>query len=688
MGSIRFLIALFVVLGVFTPPPRVCGNAELGALLQLKASLDPEGKYLSSWTEHGDPCSGTFEGVACNEKSKVANVSLQGKGLSGRLSPAVAELRCLSGLYLHYNNLSGKIPKEIGALTGLTDLYLNVNNLSGGIPREIGNMTSLQVLQLCCNQLNGSIPTQMGSLKRLSVLALQYNRISGQIPASLGNLGMLKRLDLGFNKFFGTIPAKLASIPSLELLDIRNNSLSGVVSPAFKRLNEGFKSANNSGLCGVGFSTLRICTSFDTDRVNDDGLPLGPNLNKTVVTAPPNANPESVDINTHCNQNNCKKSTKFPQAAVIAGVIALIVTLAGGVFLALVRNRRKKQKIGNTCDPSDGQLSTDQAKEFYRRSPSPLVSLEYSNAWDPLADGQNGLGFSFSQEYLKSYWFNMEDVESATQYFSEVNLLGKSKFSSVYKGVLRDGSLVAVKSINVTSCKSEEAEFVKGLHLVFSLTHENLVKLKGFCCSRGRGECFLIYDFAPNGNLSQYLDVIDGKNQVLDWSKRVSVLNGIAKGIGYLHGSEENKPAMIHQNISVEKVLLDKQFKPLISDSGLPKLLADDIVFSTLKTSAAMGYLAPEYITTGRFTEKSDVYAFGVIVLQVISGNLQLNTSMRLAAESCRYEEFVDTNLKGQFSEPEAAALGKLGLVCTHEHPDQRPTMQTVIQELSNLTAS
>lgn len=168
----------------------------------------------------------------------------------------------------------------------------------------------------------------------------------------------------------------------------------------------------------------------------------------------------------------------------------------------------------------------------------------------------------------------------------------------------------------------------------------------------------------------------------------IGVLVLLQTGIGYLHSSEENKTAIIHQNISVEKVLIDQQFKPLISDSGLPKLLADDIVFSTLKTSAAMGYLAPEYITTGRFTEKSDVYAFGVIVLQVISGNLQLNTSMKLAAESSRYEEFVDTNLKGQFSEPEAAALGKLGLISTHELPDQRPTMQTVIQELSNLTAS
>ncbi|XP_048429789.1 leucine-rich repeat protein 2-like [Pyrus x bretschneideri] len=162
MGLIHFLVSRFILLVCSTPPP-VCGNAELGALMELKASLDPEGRVLKSWTKEGDPCSGSFEGVACNEHRKVANVSLVGKGLSGRVSPAVAELKCLSGLYLHYNSLSGEIPKEISYLTELTDLYLNVNNLTGGIPSEIGNMTSLQVIQLCCNQLTGNIPTQMRS---------------------------------------------------------------------------------------------------------------------------------------------------------------------------------------------------------------------------------------------------------------------------------------------------------------------------------------------------------------------------------------------------------------------------------------------------------------------------------------------------------------------------------------------
>lgn len=114
--------------------------------MEIKASLDPSNKQLSSWTADGDPCGGAFEGVACNEHRKVANISLQGKGLAGKVPPAVAELKCLSGLYLHYNSLSGEIPREIANLTELTDLYLNVNNLTGTIPPQIGTMASLQGL--------------------------------------------------------------------------------------------------------------------------------------------------------------------------------------------------------------------------------------------------------------------------------------------------------------------------------------------------------------------------------------------------------------------------------------------------------------------------------------------------------------------------------------------------------------
>lgn len=110
----------------------------------MKSLLDPQSLYLSSWTVNGNPCGGSFEGIGCNEAGQVANISLQGKGLTGKLSPAIAGLKHLIGIYLHYNSLHGEIPREISNLTELSDLYLNVNNLSGVIPPEIGNMSNLQ----------------------------------------------------------------------------------------------------------------------------------------------------------------------------------------------------------------------------------------------------------------------------------------------------------------------------------------------------------------------------------------------------------------------------------------------------------------------------------------------------------------------------------------------------------------
>ncbi|GMJ00378.1 hypothetical protein like AT4G22730 [Hibiscus trionum] len=685
MGVLWFLFFL-VLLFTLDVPWCVHGNTELRALMELKASLDPTNKVLGSWKSDGDPCSGSFVGVACNEHRKVANISLQGKGLSGELSPAIARLKCLSGLYLHYNSLSGQIPEELSQLQELTDLYLNVNDLSGNIPPEIGNMAGLQVLQLCCNQLTGNIPTDFGSLKRLSVLALQYNSLDGKIPASLGKLRMLRRLDLSFNRLSDTIPPTLTDIPHLEILDIRNNTLSGIVPSGLKRLKGGFQSDNNPGLCGTGFPTLRSCGPFDSMNINQL-KPFTPHLNDTAPG--PGVTLNASNIQGHCNRTHCQHRSRFPEIPVISGVtvVTFIFMVAG--FLAFVRCRRRKQKIGNTSGPSEGSVSTDQAKEFQRNgsvSVSPLINLEYSYGWDPLGGGWKGIGFS--QENLNKFMFNLEEVESATRCFSESNILGKTNFSCVYKGILKDRSPVAIRSINVTRCKSEEAEFIKGLYLLTSLRHENLVKLRGFCFSRGRGECFLIYDFASKGNLSKYLDLEDGIEPILDWSTRISIINGIAKGMEYLHKSEANKPPIVHRNISVEKVLIDQQFNPLIADSGLHKILADDIVYSTLKVSAAMGYLAPEYITTGRFTEKTDVFAFGVIILQILSGKIQLTSAIRSGAESSRFEDFVDKNLRGEFSESMAAKLGKIALNCTLEEPDDRPTMETIIKELNDCSVS
>ncbi|PIN25772.1 Serine/threonine protein kinase [Handroanthus impetiginosus] len=668
---IFFLLLPFLHFTVSQPSKP--NTTPLSLLMTIKSSLDPQNLVLTSWSENAtDLCDGSFEGLACNEHGQAVNISLQGRGLSGKIPPEIGQLKSLTGLYLHFNNLHGFVPKELANLTELSDLYLNVNNLSGDIPPGIAHMSNLQVLQLCYNKLTGNIPTQLGSLKKLNVLALQSNQLTGAIPANLGELMMLTRLDLSFNHLFGSIPLKLSSLPVLKVFDIRNNTLSGNVPLALKRLDEGFQYANNPGLCGISFPSLQMCSVS------------GQNSNKPEPFGPGTRHLPSKDIPESANvQQNRRDRSKKPQPAVVVGVFGLVIIMTVAGLLAFSWYRRKKQKIGSAFDSSDGRLSTDQNREVCRRSVSPLINLEYSNGWDPLAKGRDVN--SFSQEVLESYMYNLDEVESATQYFSDMNLLGKSGFSAIYKGTLRDGSVVAIKCISKISCKSDEAEFLKGLKLLTSLRHENLLRLRGFCCSKGRGECFLIYDFVPNGNLLQYLDLKEGKRQALDWPTRKSIIKGIAKGIEYLHGSQNSKPKLVHRNISAEKILIDQHYKPLLSDSGIHKLLADDIVFSTLKGSAAMGYLAPEYTTTGRFTEKSDVYAFGMIIFQILSGKSRITQLNCHGAEISRFEDFIDANLGGKFQESEATRLGEVALLCTHESPDHRPDIATVMQELDDI---
>ncbi|TKY51966.1 LRR receptor serine/threonine-protein kinase FLS2 [Spatholobus suberectus] len=341
-------LLLFSLVFLLSNPTMVRGKGELRALMDMKASLDPESRYLPSWTINGDPCNGSFEGVACNEKGQVANVSLQGKGLSGKLSPAIAGLKHLTGLYLHYNSLYGEIPREIANLSELVDLYLNVNHLSGKIPPEIASMENLLVLQLCYNQLTGSIPTQLGALEKLRVVALQSNQLTGAIPASLGDLGMLVRLDLSSNNLFGSIPTSLADAPSLKVLDVHNNTLSGNVPPALKRLEDGFLYEYNLGLCGVGFSSLKACKA--SDHVNPSRPePYG---------AATRDIPETANVKLPCNRTRCLNSSKSNPTSITVGIFVVIIAMSAIGILTFTVYRRRKQKLGGSVHMIDSRLSS------------------------------------------------------------------------------------------------------------------------------------------------------------------------------------------------------------------------------------------------------------------------------------------------------------------------------------------
>ena len=312
-----------------------------------------------------------------------------------------------------------------------------------------------------------------------------------------------------------------------------NNFLVASSQELAARLQAGFQYGNNTDLCGAGLPALRPCTPadlIDPDRPQPFSAGIAPQ-----VTAPGGGHGHAP-------------STKALATVVVVAVALLAATAAGLLALSWRRWRMRRAAGGSLPTVAGARCSTEAAAA---KASSALASLEYSNAWDPLADarggggGGAGLGFSSQDVLAQSLRISTEEVESATRYFSELNLLGRrgkkaGGLAATYRGTLRDGTPVAVKRLGKTCCRQEEAEFLRGLRLLAELRHDNVVALRGFCCSRARGECFLVYDFVPNSSLSQFLDV-DADNaaaaghRVLEWSTRISIIKGIARGIVDCH---------------------------------------------------------------------------------------------------------------------------------------------------------
>eukprot|EP00250_Pteridium_aquilinum_P017539 c23681_g1_i1 orf=161-2512(+) len=733
----------YMVLGYWLV--RVAVGEEREVLMRVKAALDPEGHVLHSWVVPA----GVFEGVAWNGEGKVANISLQGRGLQGFIPSAIAELDALTGLYLHYNKLRGPIPAVLYKLSSLTDLYLDVNLLTGTIPAELGLLYKLQALQLCCNALEGGIPMELGALKQLNVLALQHNNLVGEIPPSLGYLVALSRLDLSFNRLNGTIPVSLERLTKLTIVDVRSNSLSGPVPPALRKLQQGFVYGNNSILCGDGFSSLLPCstgatpTMSSTTQVNPDQPIAGAQPPSNVSSAAESADPQ---YSTSAGQK-LKVGTKTAQVAVVSGVVAFAV---GGVLIGMlifVLFRRHKQRISSAFELSDslklgtlGAPFSSELKPFsgvmnnnYQGSKANKLHSETHMASTSAANHRASRSFgSFSGVVFfngshQSFQYDLEELEVATNFFSDKNLLGKrAGHSAVYKGVLRDGSSVAIRALHKASCKTGLSEFKSVVGIIAQLRHENIVALKGFCCSSSKADCFLVYDFMTNGTLQEHLDRRSAYSKTaktsgnLDWAARARIAINIARGLHFMHKGTDD--AVIHQNVSAANVLLDQNCNAFLSDAGLHRLLVDDIVFSVLKASAARGYLSPEYVTTGRLTEKSDVYALGVLLLQLLTGktpqfagaggheqvddekevvgdiavrqsnrcprrdncNNMVSWARSLVGAGC-VEELMDPSLKGKYSSVAATHMAAVAFACTQEDSGERPDSSEVVSLLEKM---
>ncbi|XP_034678461.1 probable LRR receptor-like serine/threonine-protein kinase At1g53440 [Vitis riparia] len=294
---------------------------------------------------------------------------------------------------------------------------------------------------------------------------------------------------------------------------------------------------------------------------------------------------------------------------------------------------------------------------------------------------------------MQTGYFSLRQIEAATNNFDSANKIGEGGFGPVYKGVLSDGSVIAVKQLSSKS-KQGNREFVNEIGMISALQHPNLVKLYG-CCIEGN-QLLLIYEYLENNSLARALFGRDEQRLNLDWPTRKKICLGIARGLAYLH--EESRLKIVHRDIKATNVLLDKNLNAKISDFGLAKLDEDENTHISTRIAGTIGYMAPEYAMRGYLTDKADVYSFGVVALEIVSG--KSNTNYRPKEEFVylldwayvlhgqgKLLELVDPNLGSNYSEEEVMRMLNLALLCTNQSPTLRPSMSSVVSMLDGQIA-
>ncbi|KDP36269.1 hypothetical protein JCGZ_09834 [Jatropha curcas] len=296
------------------------------------------------------------------------------------------------------------------------------------------------------------------------------------------------------------------------------------------------------------------------------------------------------------------------------------------------------------------------------------------------------------KEDMELLIFDFSTIVKATDNFSSNNMLGKGGFGPVYKGTFADGQEIAVKRLSEGSGQGM-TEFKNEVTLISKLQHRNLVKLIGCCIQKD--EQMLIYEFMPNKSLDYF--IFDQKrSNILDWEKRFHIIGGIARGLLYLH--QDSRLRIIHRDLKASNVLLDKDMNPKISDFGMARTFrGDQTEANTNRVAGTYGYMPPEYAVDGLFSMKSDVFSYGVLVLEIVSGkknrgfshpdhNLNLlGHAWKLWIEE-RSSELVDNTLDS-YSIREALRCIHVGLLCVQQRPEERPSMSTVVVMLSSDSA-
>ncbi|KAL3647248.1 hypothetical protein CASFOL_008216 [Castilleja foliolosa] len=580
------------------------------------------------------------------------------------------------------NHLYGEIPRDINRCAGLKYLDLGFNRLDGVIPVAIADLKRLLVVILANNSIDGSIPIEFGSIEWLEVLDLHNLRLGGEIPDEITKCKFLLELDLSGNSFEGEIPQNLDNMTYLEILDLRQNRLNSSIPSTIGNLSNirslDFSMNLISGPIPLTFGNLRNLTHFNVSYNTLSGpIPPFQTIQQFGFSAffhnPSLCGPPLQNLCSISSSARASRKPKLSPSAIVAIVAASLIVI--GVCIITIINMKARGKKTKREEEDEDE---DEAR-----------ILESSTTGSNVIIGKLVL---FSKSLPSKY----EDWETGMKALLDKEcVIGRGSIGTVYKTTLEGGISIAVKKLENLGRINSQDEFEHEIGRLGNLKHPNLVAIQGYYWSSSMQ--LILSEFVPKGNLYDNLHEISfpstSNNPSLNWTLRFKIAVGIARALAYLH--HDCKPQILHLNVKSSNILLDEEFQAKISDYGLQKLLPllDNYGFTKIHNS--VGYIAPELAQSSRISDKCDVYSFGVILLELVTGRKPVESPaanevvilceyVRGLIERGNASECLDRRLRG-FSESEVMQVMKLGLICTSEMALRRPSMAEVVQVLESI---
>ncbi|KDP31451.1 hypothetical protein JCGZ_11827 [Jatropha curcas] len=486
--------------------------------------------------------------------------------------------------------------------------------------------------------LSGRLSPSIGNLTNLQLVLLQNNNISGPLPSELGRLSKLRTLDLSNNLFNGELPSTLSNLKNLQYMRLNNNSFHGAIPSSLAAMSQ-------LSFLDLSYNNLTPpVPTFHVKTFNIIGNPLICGTEQECFATIPT--PQSLALNNSQNSQPSGSGKGHKIALAFGSSLACICLLILGFgFLLWWRQKHNQQIFFDVNEPRHEKLDLGNLKRF-----------------------------------------QFKELEVATNNFSSKNLIGKGGYGNVYKGYLQNGTVVAVKRLKDGNAISGEIQFQTEVEMISLAVHRNLLRLYGFCMTTT--ERLLVYPYMSNGSVATRLK----SKPVLDWGTRKRIALGAARGLLYLH--EQCDPKIIHRDVKAANILLDDYCEAVVGDFGLAKLLDHRESHITTTVKGTVGHIAPEYLSTGQSSEKTDVFGFGMLLVELISGlralefgksskqkGAMLDWVKKINHEK-KLELLVDKDLKNNYDRIELEEMVRVALLCTQYYPTHRPKMSEVVRML------